>query len=158
MNTKALTIRNPFGVADAPDPEAHDVLAFAATVQLDGGPLDPNAQAWPGAAATPASSLAGAWSSRWNGGADPAITGDTPELWKRGRATLALQGDRIYILFDWNNGAGQGLLEALRDGDRCHGRYVNLGDTSIVRPWSGLIVDNTRIDGRWTLGRLDFHR
>jgi hypothetical protein len=33
---KAEETRNPFGVADAPDPDRADVIAFAATVALDG--------------------------------------------------------------------------------------------------------------------------
>ncbi len=38
------------------------------------------------------------------------------------------------------------------------GRYINLSDTTVTRPWVGLIVDAHRIDGRWTNGRLDFRR
>lgn len=143
--------RNPFGVADVPDPDGDDVRAFAATVQLDGGADDPNASAWSGAA--------GAWSSRWNGGADPAIPGDMPALWKAGRAEVIARDDRIFILFDWNDGARRGLLEARRDGGALWlGRYLNLSDPTIARPWVGLMVGDARIDGRWTNGRLDFRR
>ena len=35
---------------------------------------------------------------------------------------------------------------------------MNLGNTSIVRTWVGLVVDPRRIDGYWTEGRLDFRR
>jgi hypothetical protein len=38
------------------------------------------------------------------------------------------------------------------------GRYVNLGNPEIRRPWIGTIVDANRIDGQWPLGRLDFQR
>jgi hypothetical protein len=51
------------------------------------------------------------------------------------------------------------LIEAKRDGrDRLVGKYINLTDPKIVRPWIGLIVNDRRIDGRWTGGRLDFRR
>lgn len=143
--------KNPFGVVDVPDPDGADVRAFAATVQLDGGADDPNASAWNGAP--------GVWSSRWNGGADPAIPGDVPERWKPGRAEVVVRDERIFIVFDWNDGARRGLLEARRDGDaRWLGRYLNLSDPSIARPWVGVSVGDARIDGRWTNGRLDFRR
>jgi hypothetical protein len=68
-------------------------------------------------------------------------------------------GERVYFLFDWDNGARRGLLEARRSGrDRLMGRYINLSALEITRPWTGLIVDHGRIDGRWTNGRLDFRR
>ena len=38
------------------------------------------------------------------------------------------------------------------------GKYINLTDPKVTRPWIGLIVSNRRIDGRWTGGRLDFRR
>ena len=44
------------------------------------------------------------------------------------------------------------------EGARLVGKYINLTDPKITRPWIGLIVSNQRIDGRWTGGRLDFRR
>ncbi len=87
------------------------------------------------------------------------IAGDTEETWKQGEAELRVIDDRVYVLFGWNNGARRALIDARRDGpDSLIGRYMNLSDPSITRPWVGLIVDNRRIDGRWPNGRLDFQR
>lgn len=161
MNRQASTRRNPFGVADVPDPNGTDVEGFAAKVDLSGSANDPNAQAWPAAlgVATAPDSIEGSWRSRWNGGADPTIAGDSCEAWKDGRAEVKMEGDRVYILFDWNDGARRGLLDARHDGpNRLKGRYINLSDPSITRPWAGRIIDKRRIDGRWTSGRLDFRR
>ena len=68
-------------------------------------------------------------------------------------------GDRVYLLFDWDNGARRGLIDAQREGaTKLVGKYINLTDPKVTRPWIGLIVNNERIDGRWTGGRLDFRR
>jgi hypothetical protein len=151
---------NPFGVADIPEAEDDAAVVFAATVALDGSADDENARPWGGAIDLDSSTdIEGLWSSRWNGGADPTIRGDTADRWKHGKAELKTKGDRIYLLFDWNDGARWGLIHARRlREDRLIGKYVNLTDRSIVRPWTGLIVSNRRIDGRWPGGRLDFRR
>jgi hypothetical protein len=53
----------------------------------------------------------------------------------------------------------RGLIDARREGaNGLVGKYINLNNPEIMRPWIGLIVDNRRIDGRWPLGRLDFRR
>jgi len=151
--------RNPFGVQDAPDPNGSGVDDFAAQVHLSGSAEDPNARAWRSSPGDEQDSMEGAWSSRWNGGADPAIAGDTEEAWKQGRGELRVVGDRVYLLFDWGGGARQALIDARRDGpNTLMGRYVNLSDPAITQPWAGLIVDNRRIDGHWPHGRLDFQR
>jgi hypothetical protein len=41
---------------------------------------------------------------------------------------------------------------------RLVGKYINLSNPAITRPWIGLIVSERRIDGRWPQGRLDFRR
>jgi hypothetical protein len=153
-------VQNPFGVIDVPDAESDDVAAFAASVTLEGSIEDENAIAWAGAGDLgPSRDIEGLWLSRWNGGADPTIPGDATHVWKQGKAELRAVGDRVYLLFDWNSGARWGLIHARREGeDRLVGKYVNLADRSIARPWTGLIVSNTRIDGRWPGGRLDFRR
>jgi hypothetical protein len=71
---------------------------------------------------------------------------------------VKVAGDRLYLLFDWDNGARRGLIDAHREGARLVGKYINLTDPKVTRPWIGLIVSNQRIDGRWTGGRLDFRR
>ena len=145
---------------DVPRPNDQEVLEFAAVTGLAGTSDDKNAKAW----GTPSQrnqhdTLEGNWSSRWNGGADPTIPGDAKDKWKQGRAELRTTEDRVYILFDWNDGARKGLIDAQREGTtRLVGKYINLTDQKIIRPWVGLVVSNYRIDGRWSGGRLDFRR
>lgn len=159
MNTNTSPSRNPFGVEDAPEPEGADIEAFAENIELHGGPDDPNAPAWGTPVNDASSSIVGAWSSRWNGGADPTIPGDSEAAWKQGKATVRVAGSRFYLLFDWDGGARQALLDVRYvDPDMLVGRYINLSNPAITQPWVGLIVDNRRIDGRWPNGRLDFRR
>jgi hypothetical protein len=151
--------RNPFDVMDVPNPNDQEVLKFADGVTLTGTSDDENAKAWtvPGDR-DQYGSIGGNWSSRWNGGADPTIPGDAANKWKLGQAEVKAAADRLYLLFNWDNGARRGLIDAHRDGARLIGKYINLTDPKVVRPWIGLIVSNQRIDGRWTGGRLDFRR
>jgi hypothetical protein len=156
---KGHRARNPFDVVDVPNPNDQEVLAFAAGAKLAGTSDDENAKAW----AEPSerdqySTIEGNWSSRWNGGADPTIPGDVANKWKQGKAEVKAAGDRLYLLFDWDNGARQGLIDAHREGTRMVGKYINLTDPKVTSPWIGLIVSNQRIDGRWAAGRLDFRR
>ena len=152
-------VRNPFGVMDVPGPNDAEVQAFAATATLDGRADDDNAGAWGTLGGSGRyDTIAGNWSSRWNGGADPTIPGDAVEKWKQGLAEARLSGERVYLLFTWDNGARRGLIDAHRVGTRLTGKYINLTDPQITRPWIGLIVSHQRIDGRWTGGRLDFRR
>jgi hypothetical protein len=157
---KPERMRNPFGVMDVPDPDDEQVQQFAASATLEPSADDDNAKAWNGADdGGQYGTMEGNWSSRWNGGADPSIQGDAPDQWKQGGAQARLEGDRVYLLFDWAAGAGNGLIEARREGpQRLVGKYINLGNPAITRPWIGLIVNDRRIDGRWTHGRLDFRR
>jgi hypothetical protein len=144
---------------DVPDPNDQDVLAFASGAKLAGTSGDENAKAWPALGNRDQDgTIEGNWSSRWNGGADPTIRGDAANKWKQGRAEVKATGDRVYLLFNWDNGARRGLIDAYRDGTRLVGKYINLTDPKITRPWIGLIVSNRRIDGRWAGGRLDFRR
>jgi hypothetical protein len=149
--------RNPFGVMDVPNPDDQEVLEFAAGGTLAGTTDDENAQTW-SAAGDSYGTIEGGWSSRWNGGADATIPGDAAHKWKQGHAEVKAVGDRLYLLFDWDNGARRGLIDAHREGTKLVGKYINLTDPKITRPWIGLIVSNQRIDGRWTGGRLDFRR
>jgi len=151
--------QNPFDVMDVPNPNGQQVLEFAAVTNLAATPDDENAGAW----TTPNErnqhdTLEGNWSSRWNGGADPTIPGDAKNKWKQGRAEARGAEGHVYILFDWNNGARRGLIDARREATRLVGKYINLTDPKITSPWVGLIVSNQRIDGRWSGGRLDFRR
>jgi hypothetical protein len=151
--------RNPFGVMDVPAPNDQQVLEFAAATKFAGTSDDENAGTWATESGLNHDTPAGHWSSRWNGGADPTIPGDAEDKWKQGRAELRAAEDRVYILFDWNHGVRKGLIDARREGTtRLVGKYINLTDPKIMRPWVGLIVSNQRIDGRWSGGRLDFRR
>jgi len=153
-------IRNPFGVMDVPDPNDRHVRQFADSVTLEPSDDDDNARPWNGADDNSQyRTMEGNWSSPWNGGADPTIPGDAPDQWKQGRAEARIEGERVYLLFDWASGARKGLIEARREGpQRLVGKYINLTNPAITRPWIGLIVNDRRIDGRWTQGRLDFRR
>jgi hypothetical protein len=115
--------RNPFDVADVPDPEGQDVVEFAAAVPSEEGAGDvPD-------------SLDGEWTSRWNGGVDTTIPGDTKEAWKSGRAEIVARAGVTYVFFDWDGGRRKGLLEARRERpDRLVGKYVNVTDPTITRP------------------------
>jgi hypothetical protein len=159
-NIAAGTTRNPFGVMDVPDPNDRQVMQFAASATLDGSPQDGNAEAWGTPDGTSLDdTVEGDWSSRWNGGADPTISGDAPDQWKQGRAEARIIGERIYLTFDWDHGSRKGLIDARREGpQRLVGKYINLSNPAVTRPWIGRIVSDRRIDGRWTNGRLDFRR
>lgn len=152
-----LAIRNPFGTMDVPEPDDREVMDYAATAALPGDAADGNASDWTSVVAP--DPLEGVWASRWNGGADPTIAGDTPDKWKGGRAELRITDSRVYLRFDWDNGRRHGLIDAARDGaDRLVGKYINLTTPAITRPWVGRVVDATRIDGCFPNGRLDFRR
>jgi hypothetical protein len=163
---QARRFRNPFEVMDVPNPNDREVLEFAAGAKLSGTSDDENANAWmPPSGFNQSSgfnqygSIEGNWSCRWNGGADPTIPGDAATKWKPGQAEARAVDDRVYLIFDWDGGARRGLIDARREGaTRLVGKYINLTDPKITRPWIGLIVGNQRIDGRWSGGRLDFRR
>jgi hypothetical protein len=158
-NAPSTGARNPFGVMDVPDPNDADVMQFAGSATLEGSADDPNASMWSTAEGTGRpDSIEGRWSSRWNGAADPTISGDSADKWKQGRGEARMAEDRVYLYFDWNSGARKGLIDAKREGRRLVGKYINLTSPAITRPWTGLIVDNRRIDGRFPEGRLDFRR
>jgi hypothetical protein len=154
---EGLGSRNPFGVVDVPNPNDFEVARFAATT-TPGGFADANAEPW-GIANESDGTIEGSWSSRWNGGADPAIPEDASYKWKRGSAEARIIGERVYLLFDWHRGARRGLIDAMREGpQRLVGKYINLSNPAITRPWVGRIVSDQRIDGCWPQGRLDFRR
>ena len=160
MDTQTETQRNPFGVMDVPAPNDEAVIQFARTATLRGSADDDNAGNWsPVDSCGQQHSMLGNWSSRWNGGADPTIPGDTPDQWKQGRAEARIADGRVYLCFDWDSGKRRGMIDAKRESSqRLVGKYINLGNPEITRPWIGLIVDDRRIDGRFPEGRLDFRR
>ena len=138
-------------------------MQFAATATLlEGSSDDENAATWAmptsRAVTSPRDTVEGNWSSRWNGGADPTIAGDASDKWKQGQAEARVIRERIYLSFDWDHGARKGLIDARREGPRLVGKYINLSNPAVTRPWIGRIVSGQRIDGRWSQGRLDFRR
>jgi hypothetical protein len=160
MSARKQEVRNPFGVVDVPEPDDRAVLEFAADAELAGGGDDDNASAWADSGdRSDGDTIEGTWSSRWNGGADPTIAGDSEDKWKQGQGELRITADRVFLLFDWDGGARRGLIEARRDGPtKLVGKYINVTDPTITSPWIGSIVSNERIDGRWLNGRIDFRR
>jgi hypothetical protein len=136
---------NPFGVMDVPDPYDTAVIQFANTAVLDGAPGDDNAIAWTGAhERDPHASLEGEWQSPWNGAADPTNPGDAAGKGKQSAGELKLLDGRVYLKFNWNGGVRKGLIEARREGaKRLVGKYINLSNPDITRPWIGLIVGTT---------------
>ncbi len=160
MNAQTETRRNPFGVMDVLSPNDEAVTQFARTARLDGSSDDDNAAAWSAAhGGGERGAIEGNWSGRWNGGVDPTIPGDAADKWKQGRAEVRIADGRVYLYFDWDSGARKGLIDARREGpQRLVGKYINLTNPTITRPWIGLIVNNQRIDGRFPEGRLDFRR
>ena len=138
-------MRNPFSMADVPDPTGPDVETFAKHLPPSDVEGDENAMAWV-AIATEATGLEGAWSSRWRAGDGP---------WHQGVATLHMTEDRVFVLY---KDAGSYLFEGIRRGNRVVGRFINTNDPGDTSPWVGTIVNDYRIDGCWSDGRWDFRR
>jgi hypothetical protein len=92
-----------------------DIEAFAATVNLEGGPSDCNAEVWfENLTSHSKDSLDGLWASRWNGG--------LAAHWRVGMATIKVVGRHIYILYD--EGSSAYLIAARREGrTKLVGRY-----------------------------------
>ncbi|MGY3078393.1 hypothetical protein ACVWZZ_004801 [Bradyrhizobium sp. LM6.10] len=121
-----LDIRNPFGTMDVPSPDDSEVTDYAATATLSGDATDGNAAAW-ASIATMYDPIEGRWTSRWNGGADPTIGGDTAEKWKQGRAEVQVKSERIYLRFDWDDGSSA-------RADRCRARRRGSPGRKIHQP------------------------
>jgi hypothetical protein len=152
--------RNPFGVMDVPNPNDDGVMQYAHTTVPEESASDENATSWcAGDTNDRRGTIEGQWSSRWKGGADPTIPGDTPDQWKQGRGEAKIVGDRVYLLFDWDSGKRRGLIDARREGPRrLVGKYINLNNPEITVPWVGIVVSDQRIDGYFSQGRVDFRR
>lgn len=147
-------VRNPFGLEDiAEDFFGGELEEWAALVELSGGRDDPNAEAWaPLSAQGGFDSIDGKWSSRWSESAKSDLA------WTTGTATIESVGDRVFFLY--RNGEDEYLCEALREGNRLVGTYLNVDPlmSDDNGPWVGLIVGTDRIDGEWLDGRWDFRR
>jgi hypothetical protein len=65
----------------------------------------------------------------------------------------------VYLLFDWDSGKRRGLIDARRERSAPVGGQVHQPDNpEITVPWVGLVVSDQRIDGYFSLGRVDFRR
>ena len=153
-NTVPQQVRNPFGLADVADHFFGEELAeWAIDVELSGGEDDPNAEEWAQPSAQPSfDSIDGEWSGRWS---EP---GNDAEAWTTGTARIKSVGDRVFFLYRAQE--DEYLCEAMREGDRLVGTYVNTDPAMFDDngPWVGLIVGPDRIDGEWLDGRWDFRR
>ena len=147
-------VRNPFGLVDiADDFFGEELQEWAAGVQLSGGEDDPNAEAWaPPSAQRDFDSIDGEWSGRWS---EPQ---KDDKAWTSGSATIKSVGDRVFFLYRAEE--DEYLCEAMREGNRLVGTYVNVDPFrwDDQGPWVGLIVGKDRIDGKWLDGRWDFRR
>jgi hypothetical protein len=149
-NAAAKQVRNPFGVADVPDPDGEDVRACAAREQLTGGAQDANAGQWAMEASLgDKDSLDGEWYGRWN-----FAGGEWSPIFK---AEVRSAGGRVYILY--KDHQGRYLIDLCHEKDRLVGRTQGIDITIDAEPCAFVIVDPERIDGSWGgKGRLDFRR
>jgi len=146
--------RNPFGLEDiADDFFGEELQEWASQVELSGGDDDLNAEAWASPSARGGfDSIDGEWSSRWSESAEGELA------WTTGTATVKSVGERVFFLY--RSGEDEYLCEALRDGNRLVGTYLNVDPlmSDDNGPWVGLIVGKDRIDGEWLDGRWDLRR
>lgn len=97
--------------------------------------------------------LDGAWSSRWNGGT-------AGNEWRVGHAAITVTGRYTVATYRDSEGYRRTyvlIAERLDDARLC-GRYFSLDKPFESSPWVGVIVNDSRIDGRWEQGRWDFRR
>ena len=147
-------VRNPFGLEDiAEDFFGEELEEWAAGVKLAGGEDDRNGEAWAQPSAQPSfDSIDGEWSSRWS------VSAIDANSWTTGSATIKSVGDHVFFLYRGEE--DEYLCEAMREGDRLVGTYLNVDPLKWddQGPWVGLIVGKDRIDGEWLNGRWDFRR
>ncbi len=142
---------NPFGWPDVPGADGAEVHKFAEQCRLEGSAKDPNAALWPREAVAVTEGIDGVWFSRWS-------KRDAPTRWASGTAQVKSVGNRVYILYQQDDGVIH-VVETVRVGsDRLVGRYINPGARHDTTPWVGRIIDQERIDGEWGEGRWDLRR
>ena len=137
-----------------PDPNNHEVLEFVPPVPSLREPRTMKMQRH-GLAPSDRDqydAIEGNWSSRCGmAETDPTIPGDAASKWKPGQAEVKAAGDRLYLLFNWDNGARRGLIDAHREGMRLVGKYINLTDPESHAPLDQL--DREQSKDRWVLDR-----
>ena len=155
-NAAPKQARNPFGLEDlADDFFGEELQEWASGVELGGGPDDPNSEAWPAPSAQREfDSIDGEWAGRWS------ESQKDDKAWMTGTATIKSVGDRVFFLYRSEGNEDEYLCEALREGNRLVGSYVNIDPFmwDDNGPWVGLIVGSDRIDGKWLDGRWDLRR
>ena len=85
MASNIKGIRNPFGVADVPDPFDQTVSEFVDRARLEGAPTDVNAPAW--CRSTPSGDeplIDGEWSSHCEWRSDPTVPTTRPSSGNKG--------------------------------------------------------------------------
>jgi hypothetical protein len=122
---------------DISDPLGSDVLEFATIVMFDDEPKGSIQK------------IAGIWTSQWNRQGGPFYKGTA--------TVLVYSGNWITIVYQGDDG-GQYLLKAKLIDNKLVGRYANINVKSDTTPWVGIIVDDNRIDGKWTGGEWNFTR
>ncbi len=147
---------NPFGVKTEAIPDDAESRAFAARAKLQGDPADENAKPWARTGKTAAPGmLDGEWEGRW------WAKGNGVWAPNAGPIQIKTVGQTVYIL--WKDRKYSSLIVAVRDGNRLIGRSASIDSPEDVGFWTGLVVDDTRIDGAWlesdgSIQRWDFRR
>jgi hypothetical protein len=150
VNKKCNT-RNPFCVRDVPNPFDAKVKAYARRAPTKANKKDPNAHNWPASKIEPGDdTVEGYWRARWNGGG-------ARSKWIDGTAEIRVVQNTVYILY--KDRTSTYLTEAkIQNNNRLVGKYVNINNPRDSTPWTGIIIDNKRIDGHWAKGRWDYRR
>jgi len=118
---RAIAVPTVFRLADGrptvhPISNDEEVTRFADSASLEGSADDGNAKSWSAADNSGQhGTIEGNWSCRWTA-VRTHIPGDAAHKWKQGRGQARITEERIYLLFDWDSGARQGLIDARREG------------------------------------------
>lgn len=129
-----------------------ELNVFDKKIQLSGSPEDPNAVDWTTNVShkDDLSFLTGNWHSRWY--EEPRTT-----EWHLG--TAAFMAHRQYWALIHTDGEFEYFIIGWQsDKNRLLGYRYNINDPLDRSPWVGVIIDNTRIDGKWKNGRWDLRR
>lgn len=141
--------RNPFGVPDITPRPLFNAAAASSAESLLGKDNDKNALPWPPETTTfSRASVDGEWFGRWGEGL--------------GRAKVISIEDRLFALYTDQEGRLSGktwLLEAERRGNLLSGEWQQVQNKSDRGTFTGVVVNNERIDGLWNeRHRWDFRR
>lgn len=115
-----------------------------------------NALRWPKTKVKKVGALDGEWHSRWKGG-------NQGNQWLAGTAQIKVvktkTETRVFILYE--DPQFKGIVDAkIIDDKWLVGKYLDLKNKQeiVTHKFTGLIVNNQRIDGQWDGGSFDFRR